>query len=180
MIPFAASASRYSDWLRILLSGNAEQSFPSIGGKEQARVMIDGGIMLGVPVTGGGSRLKRNCGEEVMISDHGRWPDVHLGAIKAIYGKTPYFPYLFPELERIYKEYGGGSLEKFNLAIHNLILRWLGLADESFLTELRQLSSEKKDIILRLAMENSRNIDMNHSILGLLFRLGKESVFTLI
>ncbi|MDE6681806.1 MAG: WbqC family protein [Muribaculaceae bacterium] len=177
MIPFAASAQRYSDWLRTL---SKEEAFPSVKGKEQARILIDGEIMLSVPVVGGASRLKRDCGPDVMISDHGRWQDVHLGAIKAVYGKTPYFPHLFPEIEKIYRERSNGSLEKFNMALHQLALHWLGLDKEGFVEEILRLSPDKKSLLGRLAEEKRKDIDMSHSIFGLLFRLGREGVLALL
>lgn len=190
MIPFAASAAIYSDWLRSLLDTDAEQSpvsardmelsFPTVKGKGQARTVIGGEIMLSVPVVGGGSKLKRDCGPEVMISDHGRWQDVHLGAIKAVYGKTPYFTHLFPEVERIYRDRSDGSLEDFNLALHNLALHWLGLDAKGCLEEIRRLSPEKKRLLGRFAEESRKDIEMNHSIIGLLFRLGREGLFAML
>ncbi|MDE5790598.1 MAG: WbqC family protein [Muribaculaceae bacterium] len=190
MIPFASSAARYSDWLRVLLMKDAETSyisakdvalsFPSVRGKEQARTMIDGGIMLSVPVVGGGARLKRECGRDIMISDHGRWQDVHLGAIKAVYGKTPYFAHLFPVIKGIYRDHGIGSLEDFNLALHHLALHWLGLDEEGLLEEIRGMSPDKKELLGVLAQEMRKDIDMNHSIFGLLFRLGRESLFAIL
>lgn len=190
MIPFAASAARYSDLLRILIMKDAEKSyfsvgdialsFPSICGKEQARTLIEGGIILSVPVVGGGARLKRDCGSDVMISDHGRWQDVHLGAIKAAYGRTAFFPHLFPEMEKIYRGCTDGRLESFNMALHRLALHWLGLDDVAFLEELRWLPPKKKRLLAKLAEENRKDIDMNHSIFGLLFRLGREGVLALL
>ncbi len=182
MIPFAASAARYSDWLRVLLKEDAEKSFPSVKGKEQARTLIEGGMTLSVPVEGGASRLKRECGSEIIISDHGRWQDVHLGALKAHYGKAPYFSHLFPKIERIYKEKSSGPLQDFNLALHQLALQWLGLedGDKMLIKEIREADSEKRAMLSRLAEESKRNIDMNHSIFNLLFRLGKESLFALL
>lgn len=182
MIPFAASAARYSDWIRILLSEDAEKPFPSIRGKEQARTMIGNGIMLSVPVVGGGAKLKRECKSDLLISDHGRWQDVHLGAMKALYGKTPYFQHLFPEIEKIYRERSNGSLEDFNLAIHHLVLHWLGIDEKNrmWIEEIKELPDQKKELIHRLAEENRKDIDMNNSILALLFRLGRESVFALL
>lgn len=180
MIPFAASASRYSEWLRALMAEGAEVPFPSVGGKEQARVEIAQGLMLSVPVMGGGSVLKRHDCRDVMISSHGRWQEVHLGALKAVFGKTPYFLHIYPEVENIYKIYGEGSLEELNLALHRLALHWLGLDEEETLTALRELPEEKRLLIKRIGEGMKNEIGMNYSIFGALFRLGRESLFALL
>ena len=180
MIPFAASASRYSEWLRALINEGAEIPFPSITGKEQARVGIEGGLVLSVPVAGGAGVLKRKDCRDVMISGHGRWQDVHLGALKAAYGKAPYFPYIYPEVEKIYANFGQGKLADLNGALHSLAVRWLGMDDKDMLATLRRLPEEKETLIRRVAGERKRDICMNHSIFSALFRLGKESLFAIL
>ena len=180
MIPFAASASRYSEWLRALMDEGAEVPFPSVRGKEQARVEIAPGMVLSVPVSGGASILKRRDCSEVMISDHGRWQEVHLGALKAVFGKTPYFQHIYPEIENIYRKYGEGRLEDFNLTLHRLVIHWLGADDEESIESLLTMSQERRLLIKRIGEERKKEIDMNHSIFGALFRLGRESLFALL
>lgn len=179
MIPFAASISRYSEWLRALISEGAEIPFPAGAGKELARTQIAGGLVLSVPVAGGASILKRRNCEDALLSDHGRWQDVHLGALRAAYGKTPYFPHLYPEIERIYQSFGGGRLHDFNEEIHRLVTGWLGI-EEGMIDELRNLPEEKRGVISALAEERKGEIEEDHSILELLFRLGREGLFVLV
>ncbi|MDE6297928.1 MAG: WbqC family protein [Muribaculaceae bacterium] len=195
----AETASR--GWKRI--------SYPNITGKDRARTLVGDGRLLGVPVEGGSSALKRRGCRDVMISEHGRWRDVHLGTLQALYGKTPYFPYLFPEIEKIYMEKGEGRLEDFNIAIHELIVRWLGLDDEMLLKSLREADPQ---LLSRLANERRNRCEAHtrsrrpaagsadgsrasggngfarvgddgfneeNSILEVLFRLGREGIFVL-
>lgn len=180
MIPFAASASRYSEWLRSLLDEGADAAFPSVTGKEQARTEIAPGMTLSVPVAGGASALKRRDSRDALISSHGRWQDVHLGAWQAVFGKTPYFPHIYPEIEDIYRKHGEGSLSELNLALHSLALRWLGADDGTLMAALREMPEEKRLLIKRIGEERKKEIDMNHSIFAALFRLGRESLYALL
>ena len=189
MIPFAASYKRYREWFSLLLDGGENHSSPytdgdSIsladpGGKERARTLIEGELMLNVPVAGGAGMLKRKSASGLQISQHGRWQEVHLGAWRAAYGRTPFFPHLFPEIEKIYREKSEGSLEEFNKALHLLICRWLGMED-GIVATLRTLPSEDRERLRQTGAEKLHMIDRNHSIFEVLFRLGKEGVFTLL
>lgn len=179
MIPFAASIKGYSDWLRFLVEQEAEIPFPPASGKEAARARIDGGLMLTVPIEGGASRLKRTPSADLPISAHGRWQEVHLGALKATYGRSPYFAYLFPEIEKVYREKGSGTLNEFNEAIHSIALRWLSLDPEG-IRVIRDAVKIDPDRIRTLGRERKKGIDPDYSILHLLFRLGKESLFVLL
>lgn len=189
MIGFAASAEVYSEWLASLLE-DGEAVFPEVRGKAQARALMAGGAVLTVPVAGGSGVLKRarvryanqerdegdGCGE-LMISDHGRWREVHLGSLKAIYGKAPYFPYLFPEVERIYRERSHGRLGDFTEALHDLACDWLGVRDDGVMASLREARRIEPGLLERLAKERRRG---EYSIFDLLFRLGRESLFALL
>ena len=178
MIPFAASVEFYSGRLAALLDG--EDSFPEITGKDRARTRIAGGVLLTLPVAGGGSVMKRRDVEDVTLSDHGRWRDVHLGALKAAYGKTPFFIHLYPEIEKVYSEKGEGGLPDFTEAIHNVIKQWLGL-DGRMISQLRVLKKEHPDRI-RVLKERMLPAGQNTglSILDMLFRYGKETVIALL
>ncbi|MDE6717501.1 MAG: WbqC family protein [Muribaculaceae bacterium] len=179
MTPFAASIKRYSDWLRSLLEEGAETPFPPASGKEVARARIEGGLMLTVPIEGGASRLKRTPVTDLPVSAHGRWQEVHLGALKAAYGRAPYFAYLFPEIEKAYREKSGETLKEFNDAIHTIVLRWLSL-NPGGIRAIREAVKRDPDRIRTLGRERKKGIDPDYSILHLLFRLGKESLFVLL
>ena len=179
MIPFAASARRYSEWLTQLVETGSNVLFPDIHGKELARTLIEGEMMLSIPVKGGASVLKRKGLTDAALSGHGRWQDVHLGALRASYGKTPYFIHLYPEIESIYNTLGRGGLKEFNRAFHDLICRRLDI-DKDMIEVLRTLPDTEKERIRRIGEEKRAIIDMNHSILEVLFRLGKEGLFVLL
>lgn len=179
MIPFAASAERYSQWLRELLKNEVAVPFPQIEGKELARTVVADGTLLSVPLVGGSAILKRRAPRELMISDHGRWQDVHLGALRALYGKTPYFIHFYPHIERIYKECSEGSLGDFTSRLHEVICKGMGL-DVYAVNSVRKLSTEEKERFERIGREKRQIINMHHSILEVLFRLGKEGLFVLL
>lgn len=178
MIGFASSTRVYGAWLESLLSGE-EAGYPPVGGKERARTRISGERLLSVPVVGGSAALKRRDCRDVLISDHGRWREVHLGTLQAVYGKTPFFPYIYPRIERIYEERGEGRLEELNKALHELVIECLGLTD-GVIEMLREAREEDKKLFVRLAEERRERIDENNSILEVLFRLGKEGLFVLL
>jgi len=177
MIPFAARASYYL----FSLSSDAcssEEREEIEGRKEAARSAIAGGLVLSVPLEGGASVLKRRSSRPIMISQHGRWQDVHLGALRAAYGRTPFFPYLFPRIEEIYREKSEGPLADFNSALHDLAVEWLGLR-EGIKEELRKMKKENPDRFSEITGAIGAKINMEYSIFDTLFRLGKESVFGL-
>ena len=179
MIPFAAPAEIYSEWIRNMIENGPDAPFPDPGGKERPRTLTEGDLMLSVPVAGGAASLKRKYLTNPVISGHGRWQDVHLGALKAAYGKAPYFIHFFPALEEIYGGMSTGSLEKFNLKLHQTVCDGLGL-DPVLIEMLREMPTEDLERLRRIGGEKRRIINMKHSILEVLFRLGKEGMLVLI
>lgn len=177
MIPFAPSVGYYAIRLASLLHG--EDTYPEVKGKERVRTRIAGGMMLSLPVEGGSSVMKRRNAEGAMLADHGRWQDVHLGAFKATYGKTPFFIHLFPEIEKIYRQKGAGSVGDFTAAINAMVEEWLGI-DEIFINSLRSLRDDSPERLRLWKQQFSGKIDPEISILDLLFRYGKEGVIALL
>ena len=173
MIPFAPSAAFYR-----FSPGAFSVPAPVVQGKGVCRTLIAGGRMLSVPVEGGASALKRRGVEDVAISQHGRWQEVHLGALRAAYGRTPYFAHLFPQIEKIYEERSKGSLSRFNEALHRLALRWLGM-EEGDDGRLREWFLSNPERAREIAEEMRSNINMEYSIFDAIFRLGKETLFGL-
>ena len=102
-VPFAPSLSL----TRKFLAGES----PACG-KECARCMVQGDMFLSVPVQGGASCLKGRHVDvrSLLISDHGKWRQEHLGTWNAIYGKTPFFDHLFPEIKQVYACHSNGTL----------------------------------------------------------------------
>lgn len=106
-----------------------------------------------------------------MISDHGNWPHNHLGAINALYGRTPFFPYLFPELSDIYRNLPATTTE-FNLRLHRLICRWLDFEAIGDIPENEAVSQSIRYV--------STFVNYDISILDGIFRLGKDMVLALL
>jgi hypothetical protein len=61
----------------------------------------NGKVSLSVPVRKGTS-LKTSI-KDAEIDYSKRWQQVHLGAISSAYGRSPYFPYYYPDFEGIIK-----------------------------------------------------------------------------
>lgn len=172
MIPFAPSLAA----ARVLLS---DETYRPRQGKELARTLIAGDRLLTVPVEGGASRLKRLSQNlsEIMISDHGAWRREHLGAWNAVYGKTPFFPYLYPLLEAAYANHSHGSLTEFNDALWMIVTDFLNL-DET-MPAIKNLADTNPDRLEEIRKELTTKVNLNYSIFDAIFRLGKNIIFLL-
>ncbi|WP_209330418.1 WbqC family protein [Lunatimonas salinarum] len=78
---------------------------------------------LSVPVKGG---KKNHRFEAVEIDYAQKWLHVHLRGIQSAYGKAPYFEYLFPDLEGVYKK-NRRFLWELNLDLLTICLRFLNI-----------------------------------------------------
>lgn len=146
-------------------------------GKALARTLISGERLLSVPVIGGSSMLKHTRGNmaQIMISDHGRWRQEHLGAWNATYGKTPFFQYLFPEIERVYMERSHSTLQEFNDSLFGIVTTFLD--PDTLLPSLNELKNTNPERFAELRMEYERKVNLNYSIFDALFRLGRNSIW---
>lgn len=156
-IPFAPS-------LDILL--NPELLRPEM----RKRATIAEGIRLSIPL------IKHSPNpNNPLISDHGRWREVHLGAWNASYGRTPYFVHLFPLLEEIYKRESHADLASFNKALLKLACDWIG--DEDAFFSLQKLKTEEPERALQIKSELERRVNTEYSIFDTLFHLGHNTIF---
>lgn len=173
VIPFAASPEWYAAWLRARLAGADDAAACEAacaelrpGAKDLRRAAIaapQGSMWLTVPLA---------KGPGLRISDHGNWPHVHLGAINAIYGRTPYFPYLYDALSDVYGHIPG-TLPEFAAAIHTLIISWLD-------TDAAMMALTAGSAVRRTAEELKTKVNTRLSILDPLFRFGKDTLLMLI
>lgn len=149
-------------------------------GKEWARCLIAGDLFLSVPIEGGAACLKSKHVDisSLIISDHGRWRQEHLGAWNSVYGKTPFFDHLFPKIKRAYSEHSHGNLAEFNSNLFNIALRFLDL--EKVMPDIRELYKSQPNRAEQLRAEITTKVNLNYSIFDALFRLGKNSVWTII
>lgn len=133
--PYLASARWYAEWLRAVRNGASDAEgcidanrLAGIKGKDFSRTSIPSGdsvITLSVAVTGGAGRL-RNMADpgHALLSLHGNWPHVHLGAFEAIYGRAPFYSHLRPELQEVYASLPD-NLGELNRRLHSVVISWL-------------------------------------------------------
>lgn len=136
-------------------------------GKEAARCDIATG-RLTVPVVGGAAVLKHRDANPV-LSEHGKWRREHLGAWNAAYGRTPYFTHLMPQIEEVYADSEGITLDEFSRRLLGVALLWL---DPDALTATGHT-------IETVRREVRAKVDPRLSIFDAIFRLGRETVFAL-
>lgn len=117
---------------------------------------------------GGASVLKRR-GADPVLSEHGKWRREHLGAWNAAYGRTPFFPYLMPQIEEVYRRSEGMTLGEFTAALLDVAVSWIE-------PEVLRADGE---MIQAVRTETDVKVDRSLSIFDAIFRLGKESAFAL-
>lgn len=164
------ASSRCSDrasWLE-----EALRAAPTAG-KDFARLRLRD-VTLTIPVEGGSNALKRHnaCPR---ISEHGKWRREHLGALDAVYRRTPFYAHLMPEFERIYSESEGKTLEEFNNDMLLLALRWLDVGDGALRSETQSESTGRTLLFTTIRHELTSKINPGISIFDAIFRLGKET-----
>lgn len=170
-VPFAPSTTL----TRKILYGSNDLRL----GKELARTIIAGNRYLSIPVEGGSSRLKGKSADlsAVNISNHGRWRQEHLGAWNAAYGKTPFFPYIFPMMEDAYTYHSHGLLVEFNKSMFDIFLKFTDF--ENVKPSIEILKKTHPLRFEQLHREYETKVNLNYSIFDTLFRLGKNSVWIL-
>lgn len=170
ILPFAPSL----ELTAAILDGN---SGPFCG-KMLARTLIAGDRQLSVPVEGGASRLKTSRQDilaTLPISNHGRWRQEHLGAWNAAYGKTPYFPHIFPKIEEAYRKHSHGTLAGFNNALFHIVTDMLQA--EGVKASLKEMIERNPGRVRELREYHATKVNLNYSIFDALFRLGKNIVW---
>lgn len=191
-VPYLASLALYRRWIRLRLEGLADDEawhsiaceMPRAGRREMARTVVAGArgqeaVRLPLPVEGGASVLKRGRPEEWRVSLHGRWPAVHLGAIEAAYGATPFYQHVIPLLrEEIAGVAAGDSFAGLTRRLHGVIAGVLDV--ERLLPALHRLQSESPDRLATLAREKSCDAYADISVIDVIFKKGPEAIFTLL
>lgn len=84
---------------------------------------------LTVPVAGGRSALKSQPADTILVSDHGRWADVHIGAFEAAYGRTPFYRHIEPLVAPLLLDSPGRRLTDLNLDLLDRMARFLNLRE---------------------------------------------------
>ena len=187
MVPFMASASWYAEWLRGLSIGMPEAEAVGLAncaadvyGKDFARCRIRGNageILLSEAIEGGSPRLNRASAlPKLMLSDHGNWRHVHIGALNAAYGRAPYFQHFMPLLNVVYNS-EEKSLMRFNLMIHYAIRKML-FGDYDPLRLIKDVGASA--MALRRGKEIASEMPMKISVIDSLMRLGRDTTLALV
>lgn len=93
-------------------------------------------VVLTVPLKGGSKALHHTPAAELMVSEHGNWRQVHLGAVMSTCGRLPYFPHYEPVLRSIIADTSRQSLSSVSSALEKWMLEIL--LPQSPQTMLRQ------------------------------------------
>lgn len=138
------------------------------------RTLLADGLLLTVPVAGGGRRFRRTPfpGETFPLSDHGRWTHVHLGAIETLYSRTPYFPHYFPAVADIL-----AASPQFMDQLNDSLMRFM--LDAVHASELLPLMRQPARQIAEEARRLRKSVVPEVSFLDPLFRFGPEAIFLL-
>ena len=135
---------------------------------------------------------------QVRISEHGRWRQLHWGALFSAYGKSPYFDYIADDLHRIIMGRQQLLLD-FNTQLHNLVVDFLDLPllTRTMAVEGGDVPAGHADLRRALGGKRPDGLDIanvpyyqlwaarqggfaeNLSILDMLMNVGRESVLYL-
>lgn len=187
--PYMASTEWYSAYLQGRLKGYSDSESTALANssvetyrnrKNLFRTKIAGAhgqppMLLSVPILRG-SRKGGNSGSPE-LSQHGRWQAIHIGAIKAGYGGSPFFLHIYPLLESILKN-RDGEFTTMSEELHQTVLRSLAL--EENIEGLRVLESEDSGRLRQLKKDKSKGVIQEMSIFDVIFRKGREALFSLL
>lgn len=166
VIPYLASLGFY----RSLAKGERPEPVPI------NRTLLAPGLTLTVPVEGGSGALKRLLPDKIGISQHGRWQRVHLGALEARLGRTPFWRYLEPDVAPLIAD-ASGSLVALTSALDTVLSRFLDL--ENLVPELRETARLNPERLAHLSERFLRNADPALPLLVQGALNGRDAIFTL-
>ena len=188
-VPYMASTGWYRVYLGARLAGatDAEASAEATAKvisrrRDLCRTVVKGGgsqppLLLSVPICGGAATVKRCAPGSWSVSDHGRWSDIHLGALEAAYGSAPYYPHFAPLIRPLLSA-PCGRFADLSAAIHRIVLSALSL--EENLGSLRELIAARPELAEALARDNSAGVTDEISIFDVIFNKGTTALYTLI
>lgn len=188
VIPYFPSVGVMRRWMECRLDGNSSGDawryvVEDASSRTLARSIIAGAhgqgpLLISAAIRGGASVVKRGHPERWQLSDHGRWRHVHIGAIDAAYGATPFFPHLFPELRHILNQAGEGTpflefTSRINECVFNII------NPEGVIPSLISLRATDPDFFHQLRIEKNGEENDELAFLDVIFRKGPESLFAI-
>lgn len=83
-------------------------------------------LTLTVPVAKPG-RFHGTLWTDILVSDHGNWPRLHLTALESAYGRTPFFEFYIDRIAPLLLEAPGRPVVDLDTDLENLVLAILGL-----------------------------------------------------
>lgn len=177
--PYLAPADWYRRRLAAMLAGDG--SLPEAPRREMMRTMLRGRggeeVRLSVPVSGGASTIKHGDPLGWEISEHGRWREMHLGALDACLSATPYYRHLIPKVGEIIRS-GGPMVADFCRSLDSVFMDFLKI--DGLLPSLRKMAADNPDLYEARRRDVSARTDYDQSIMALLCRLGPEVIFALL
>jgi hypothetical protein len=177
VIPYAPSCEWYSKHLGNIILGCEPPSVASLRDVTRCNIRTASGdaITLTVPVVGGASALKHLKYEQLVASEHGNWRHVHIGALEAAYGKTPFFAYYIDDIKNALSM-PSQMITLLNKNVYTIIESALHINEITDHLK-REFSNNRFTAILA---DYSECFDPNVSVLDLLFRKGPHAVFSLL
>lgn len=189
--PYMPSLEVCRQWFGLRLEGLTPAEawrrirYPGATLRPMARTLVAGAhgqppLTLSIPILGGASSIKRGHPGRWRLSAHGRWPDVHFGALETAYSSTPYFIHCAERFKALYDGVNEGDpFAEFTAGTFSILNDFLDL--ESIIKELRELRVPGKEKELErlkaLKNEKCRETNADLSIFDVIFRKGKESIF---
>lgn len=192
-VPYMASTAWYREYLHVRLENAADDAgaIRRANGKcvdrvrEMCRATIAGAhgqmpVLLSVPIAGGASTVKRVMPCRWGLSSHGRWQQMHIGALQAAYGSTPFYSHCMDMLEPVIGRpltESVGEFARLTLDIHRVVCRILNI--EGNIQALREAFQTRKEWMERICQEKSADVMEYMSVFDVIFRKGEEALFAL-
>ena len=130
-------------------------------------------ITLSVAVEGGGRKLRQWASiEDISLSEHGDWRKIHLGAMEACLGKSPFYRDIEPLLSKVYIDMNLRSLKDFDSAIFESLFSFL--MGNVKITDLAEFHTENN--WLRRGEEVAESILPSISALEVISGIGREAL----
>ncbi len=193
VVPYLASAIWYREYLRARLEDAADDAEGILRAnkkcvdraRELCRSSVAGAhgqqpVLLSVPIAGGASTVKGVLPSRWSLSSHGRWQPIHLGALQAAYGSTPFYTHcmdlLAPVIDRPL-DVEADDFARLTADIHSIVCRLLNL-DEN-IPPLRDAFKSRREWIESICRENSSDVMEYLSVFDVIFRKGEDALFAL-
>lgn len=146
------------------------------GDVSPCRAVLPGDVRLTIPLAGGRKALRAYMqGGDAELSEHGNWRHTHIGAIRSVFGRYPYFSHYFPEIERLIADASCRSLRKLNMAVHSALCRDIFVSGAA--ESLSLAAGRDPEFVGNLCAERMRGLDPHVSMLAALFSLGPDTIF---